>query len=152
MTEERGLDPERVAEIRAMEDQALVDDVVTLRRALKLTEREVRMREVELVRRMEDRGGPRVNGSAGHVDLKYGSPSYDVATLKPLLERLTDAEVAESYTPEGEETIVRPIMERWHGAKLNMYERRYGGAVAEIIQQARTYGPPFVAVTDDGDD
>ena len=147
MTEERGLDPQRVKQVRALADEDLVNEYLGLVEGLEAMRGEARLREVELLRRMEEQSALRLNAARGHVDLKYGSPSYDTPALRPLLELITHEEMQEAYSHEREETVTRTVPERWNGTKLNMLERRYGGQVADVIQRARAPGAPRLTAT-----
>ena len=77
--------------------------------------------------------------------IENGNPTYDTTTLRRLLDlELPEAQLAKAYSPGYEETVQVP--EKWHGGALNTLERQVGGAVGDIIREARIPGPKRVRV------
>ena len=126
-------------------------DVRTLALALdanRQTQRDLReaavMIEAELYARIQANGGSALLDDDFKIEVKHGSPSYDTNLLTPLKEELPADDLAKAYSPETTKVVV--VAERWDGRQLNALERRYGGAIARRIQEARVPGNASLVV------
>lgn len=96
--------------------------------------------EQELIGRIRDAGGTALPDDDFLIELKRGSPTYDVGMLQPLLEsEVPTEELEKAYTPAHEEVV--QVDAKWHGGQLNTLARRYGGEIADRIEQAKIPGP-----------
>lgn len=132
MAEQTGID------WAGLSDEAVVDLTAAFIREASDNSRKAAQGKAEILRRCEFRGGTALKSEQHTASLKRGSPTYDIQKLQPLREMLTASDLAEVLTESYERVTVVPEM--WHGTKLNKFEKQYGGAIADRIQDARMLG------------
>lgn len=95
-----------------------------------------------LQQRLEARGATELPHPGLVVKLEYPSPSYDVGKLAALREHLPEELLIESkaWTPEHLETNLVP--ERYDARVFRTFGKKYGDAVAQIIESAKLPGGP----------
>lgn len=99
-----------------------------------------------LLRRMEAVGARAVDHPGLEVALVQPSPKFDVSILATLGELLEPETIAKARTPAHEITTTVP--EAWDGRVLQHWPKRYGAAVAAIIEEAKMPGgPPRLKIT-----
>ena len=124
------------------EDEAVVGNIAALKEQVAICANALHGLEVEALRRLQERGGTILRSAMHTVELKYGSPSYDVTRLIPILELITDDDIGKAFTPAHE--VTSTVHESWNGTQLRRIEREYGGKVAETVASARVQGAPRI--------
>ena len=113
-----------------MDETQLVDSYVAIMAAIsRLTDERDRHR-ADMARLMESRDASMLEGTFNTVR-KTVRAEYRHATLIPLLEMLSDAEINEAYIPE------KTIPWKFHAGVLNTISRKRGGKIKRTIEDAR---------------
>jgi hypothetical protein len=97
--------------------------------------------EATLFARINAAGGKALPCEGFTVEIKQGTPTYDMGIIIALEEHLPAAEWEAMYTPET--TVIVP--HKVHGGKVNK-AAQYGGDVLRIIEQSRQPGAPRLVV------
>ena len=108
--------------------------------------REQRQRvEMELQKRMRERGATAIPHESLDVRLDAGTPSLDPSIIMMAHEFLPPEIIDEAYTPAHEETV--RVADRWDGRKVATWSK-YGTEVAAIVKRAKVYGDARLRITE----
>jgi hypothetical protein len=117
-------------------DEELIDRIASTKAAISEAQKSLYEMEREMMDRLAERDALEALHPTHICRIKLGTPTYDNAKLGALRELLPPDVVETAYTPP----TTKPVPEKWNGAKLNSFEKRYGGDVAAVIQDARVPG------------
>ena len=127
-----------------------IDDTALAERLEGMEESMAQLRETadriryELTRRIQERNGTELPSERYRIALEQGSPRYDYGLLRALEELVPPDDYAKAYKAPYTHEVTD--QEKWSGTALNSLERRFGGKVALVIQQARIPGEPHLVV------
>lgn len=124
------------------DDHTLAVAYVASREALEEQKRAMAAIEAELLARMRANEARALPDAEFAIEMKAGTPTYDVGVLLPLMEQLPEDDLARAWVPEAQKVVPG----HWDGGQLNRIERAYGGEIGERIRRARVPGPERVSV------
>lgn len=129
---------------KALSDEAVVDALAAFEATLKDAADNVAQGKAEVLKRCEYREATALHGRGAVARVKKGTATYDKQKLRQLLEHLREPDVRRAYTEAHKVTIDVP--EKWDGTQLRRIERECGGAVKDIIEDARLEGASSVVI------
>jgi hypothetical protein len=128
-------------------DERLADDIKHWDDVIATLQRERGEKEMELTRRLQERGATRLDHPTLEVQLVTPSPTYDWNTLRRLAAVVPPEELAKGFTPAHQEVVMIP--DKWNLTKIKPLIK-YGNAVVEIINAAMIPGTPRLKITAKG--
>ena len=122
----------------SLTDTDLVDKIADLHEARASLTVLIVEAEADALQRLREKAGHTLAGNTADLNLVSGRTTYDLGTLHPLLEMLTEEEITTAWTPEHME----PVPAKWNGQQLNVIARKHGlnTPIGQRITDARIEG------------
>ena len=131
--------------ITAFLDEGLAELIAAVDKDIAALQRERGLLEMELTRRLVDRGARELAHPTLEVRLDYPSPTYDVGKLRALAEIVPPEDYAKAYQPEYIKQV--PVAARFDGRQLNTLARKFGTPVQGALELARLPSSPRLRIT-----